>query len=132
MMRKVFLRSELITIAFFFTFSLCSLDADLLVVFLQGCQILTCFRKFSLFHALSHVPMHKGALRVHEVKLVVDAREHLSNRSGVADHANSAHDFGKITTWHDSWWLVIVATEALTSLGTTSPRYIMQQAMYLP
>merc|ERR1719213_675178 len=44
------------------------------------------------------------------VKLVVDAREHLSNRSGVADHANSAHDLGEITTWHDSWWLVVDAT----------------------
>merc|ERR1711904_146961 len=33
-------------------------------------------------------------------------------------------------------WIVrlvlIVATDALTSLGTTSPRYIMQHAMYLP
>ena len=33
-------------------------------------------------------------------------------------------------------WIVrlvlIVATEALTSLGTTSPRYMRQQAMYLP
>merc|ERR1711935_1074306 len=33
-------------------------------------------------------------------------------------------------------WMVrlvlMVAMEALTSLGTTSPRYIMQQAMYLP
>jgi len=33
-------------------------------------------------------------------------------------------------------WMVrlvlMVATEALTSLGTTSPRYIRQQAMYLP
>merc|ERR1712138_173828 len=88
-MHKVFLRSELIAIAFFFTFSLCSLNANLLIVFLQGRQILTCFREFSLFHALSHVPMHKSTLRVHEIELVVDAGEHLSNRSGVADHANS-------------------------------------------
>ena len=33
-------------------------------------------------------------------------------------------------------WMVLlvlmVATAALTSLGTTSPRYIRQQAMYLP
>merc|ERR1719240_2297160 len=33
-------------------------------------------------------------------------------------------------------WMVglvlIVATDAFTSLGTTSPRYIMQHAMYLP
>jgi hypothetical protein len=28
--------------------------------------------------------------------------------------------------------VLIVATEALTSFGTTSPLYIMQQAMYLP
>merc|ERR1712164_62098 len=109
-MRKIFLRSELIAIAFFFTFSLCSLDANLLIVFLQGCQILTCFREFSLFHALSNIPMHKSALRVHKIKLVVDAGEHLSNRSGVAYHANCPHDFGKITTWHDSWWLVVDAT----------------------
>merc|ERR1712050_156244 len=29
-------------------------------------------------------------------------------------------------------FVLIVATEALTSFGTTSPRYIIQQAMYLP
>merc|ERR1719377_515495 len=29
-------------------------------------------------------------------------------------------------------FVLIVATAALTSLGTTSPRYIMQQAMYFP
>lgn len=28
--------------------------------------------------------------------------------------------------------VLIVATEAFTSFGTTSPRYIMQHAMYLP
>jgi len=28
--------------------------------------------------------------------------------------------------------VLIVATEALTSFGTTSPLYIIQQAMYLP
>jgi len=28
--------------------------------------------------------------------------------------------------------VLIVATEALTSFGTTSPLYIMQQAIYLP
>lgn len=29
-------------------------------------------------------------------------------------------------------FVLMVATEAFTSFGTTSPRYIRQQAMYLP
>merc|ERR1712086_284123 len=43
---------------------------------------------------------------------------------------------GKPVGHQSTNWMVrlvlMVATAALTSLGTTSPRYIMQQAMYLP
>merc|ERR1712224_787807 len=97
--------------------------------------------------------MDERTLRAHQIELVVDAREDLRNCSGVADHAHCPHDLGKVTTRHNGWWLVvephlkpvgdqstnwivrfvlIVATAAFTSLGTTSPRYIKQQAMYLP
>nr|GMC48226.1 UDP-Gal or UDP-GlcNAc-dependent glycosyltransferase [Ipomoea batatas] len=38
---------------------------------------------------------------------MVDAREHLSNTRGVGDHANSPLHLGEITSWNDSWWLVI-------------------------
>merc|ERR1712110_1283098 len=104
------LRSEFIAISFFLSFSFSSLDANLLVILLQRGKILTCFAELAFLHTLTNIPMDKGALRVHQIELVVNTREHLSNRSGVADHANSAHDLGKVTTWHDSWWLVVDAT----------------------
>merc|ERR1712166_920250 len=97
--------------------------------------------------------MDEGSLGVHKIELVINAGEDLSDGSGGGDHADSAHNLGEITTGNNSWWLVVdtaletswapvtnwmvllvlmVATEALTSLGTTSPLYMRQQAMYLP
>merc|ERR1719238_396728 len=75
--------SELIPITFLFAFALCCLDAHLFVVLLQSCEILTCFAEFSFFHTLADIPMHEGALAVHEVKLVVNARKDLCDGSGV-------------------------------------------------
>merc|ERR1712076_329902 len=112
--------SELIAVALLLTLALSGLDAHLLVVLLQGGQILASLRKLTLLHAFTDIPVHKRALAVHQVELVVDPRENLRDRRGVADHAACTHDLGQ------------VATAAFTSFGTTSPRYIMQQAMYLP
>merc|ERR1712224_293207 len=80
------LRSELVTVTFLLTLSLCCLDANLLVILLQSCEIFTRLGEFSFFHAFSDIPVDEGAFRVHEIELVVDAREHLSNGRGVADH----------------------------------------------
>ena len=44
---------------------------------------------------LTDVPVDEGTLRVHEIELVVDAREHLSDGGGVRDHADRAHDLGE-------------------------------------
>merc|ERR1712054_457645 len=49
------------------------LDADLLVVLLQRCKILTRLGELALFHSLSDVVMDEGTLRVHQVELVVNA-----------------------------------------------------------
>merc|ERR1712182_167752 len=97
--------------------------------------------------------MDERTLRVHQIKLMVDAREDLRNCSGVADHAHCPHDLGKVTTRHNGWWLVVDTTlEASRGpvnkldrslrldccncgvhvLGDDVPRYIKQQAMYLP
>merc|ERR1712039_379514 len=73
-------RLELVAIAFFFTFSFCSLDTHLLVVLLQSRKVLTGLAEFSLFHAFANVPMHKCTLAVHEVELVINAGEHLRDR----------------------------------------------------
>ena len=50
-------------------------EADLLVVLLQGGHVLPGLRELTLLHALAHVPVHEGALGVHQVELVVQPAE---------------------------------------------------------
>ena len=38
---------------------------------------------------------------------MIDSGEDFSNGSGVGDHADGSHDLGEITTWYDSWWLIV-------------------------
>jgi hypothetical protein len=80
-------------------------------------------------------------------------RAHLGDGRGVGQHAHGALHLGQVASGHNGGWLVVDTaleasgapvdeldgalgldhrTAALTSLGTTSPRYIRQQAMYLP
>merc|ERR1712167_312114 len=51
--------------------------------------------------------MDKGSLGIHEIELVIDSGEDLSDGSGVGDHAHGSHDLGEITSWNDGWWLVV-------------------------
>jgi len=51
--------------------------------------------------------MDEGTLGVHEIELVIDSGEDLSDGSGVGDHADGSHDLGEITTWDNGWWLVV-------------------------
>lgn len=44
------------------------------------------------------VPVHEGALGIHEVELVVEAGENFRDGSRVGDHANGALHLGKVTT----------------------------------
>merc|ERR1711920_1145291 len=101
---------ELVAVAFFFTFSFCSLDTHLLVVFLESRKVLTGLAEFSLLHAFADVPMHKCTLAVHKVELVIDAREHFCDGGGITDHAARTHDFSQIATRNHSWRLIIDAT----------------------
>mmetsp|Transcript_36675 Transcript_36675/g.35455 ORF Transcript_36675/g.35455 Transcript_36675/m.35455 type:complete len:459 (+) Transcript_36675:54-1430(+) len=93
--------------SFFFSLSLGSLDSDFFVVLLEGGEILSGFGEFSFLHTLSDVPMHEGSLGVHEIELVIDSREHLSNGGGVGDHADGSHDLGEISSWDDGGRLVV-------------------------
>merc|ERR1712091_768336 len=56
---------------------------DLLVVLLEGRQVLTGLRELALLHALPDIPVNECTLGVHEVELVVDALEHLSDSGRV-------------------------------------------------
>merc|ERR1712076_215519 len=107
--------SELIAVALLLTLALSGLDAHLLVVLLQGGQILASLRKLTLLHAFTDIPVHKRALAVHQVELVVDPRENLRDRRGVADHAACTHDLCQVATGYHCGWLVIDA--ALESCG---------------
>merc|ERR1719163_2220300 len=101
--------SELIAVALLLAFTFGGLDADLLVVLLESSKILAGLRELALLHTLTDVPVDEGALRVHQIELVVDAGEDLSDSRGVADHADSAHNLREVATRHDSWWLVVDA-----------------------
>ena len=41
---------------------------------------------------------------------MIDSGEDFSNSSGVRDHAYSSHNFSEITTWDNSWWLIVDTT----------------------
>jgi len=51
--------------------------------------------------------MDEGSLGVHQIELVIDSGEDLSDGGRVGDHADGSHNLGEITTWHNSWWLVV-------------------------
>ena len=51
--------------------------------------------------------MDESSLGVHEIELVIDSGEDLSDGCGVGDHADGSHDLGEVTTWNNSWWLIV-------------------------
>ena len=57
----------------------------------------------------SNLPVDKGPLGIHEVKLVVKSGPGLSNSRGVAQHAESALDLGQISSRDNSRGLVVDA-----------------------
>ena len=101
--------SGLILLSLLLALSLHGVDADLLVVLLQGSQILTGLGELALLHALTHVPVHEGALGVHQVELVVQTGPGLGDGGGVAQHADGALHLGQVTTRHHGGRLVVDA-----------------------
>merc|ERR1712032_477883 len=93
----------------FLTLTISGLSANLLVVLLEGGKILTGLGEFTFLHTLTDVPVHEGTLGVHEVELVVNARQSFGHSSGVGNHGAGAHDLGEIATRHHSGWLVVDA-----------------------
>merc|ERR1719420_2020110 len=102
----MFMTSELITIPFFFALPFSSFNADFLIVFFERCKIFTRFAELALFHTFTNIPMHKCTFGIHQIKFVIDARENLSNRRRVTDHAHCARYFCQIASWDHRWWLV--------------------------
>jgi len=97
----------LVLLAFLLSLALDGVDADLFVVLLQGGKVLTGLGELTLLHTLSYVPVDEGSLGVHQIELVVKTSPGLSDGGGVAQHADGSLYLGEITSWHDSWWLVV-------------------------
>ena len=89
--------------------SLSTVSSNLLIILLKGSHVLTGLRKLSFLHALTHVPVNKGTLGIHQVKLVVQASPGLSDGCGVAQHAHSSLYFGQVSTRYHSGRLVVNA-----------------------
>merc|ERR1711879_806459 len=101
--------SELVTIALLLALTLSRLDSDLLVVLLKCREVFAGLGELTLLHPFPDVPMHKSALRVHEIELVINARENLGNGGAVRNHAASTHHLGQVTTWDHGRRLVVDA-----------------------
>jgi hypothetical protein len=95
-----------------------AVGSNLLVVLLEGSQVLTSLSELTLLHTLTNVPMHEGTLAVHEVELVVKSRPGLSNGGGVGKHGNGSLDVSEATilrSGRDSHGLLVVDAELETS-----------------
>jgi len=51
--------------------------------------------------------MDEGSLGVHKIEFVVQSGENFSNSGRVRDHTNSSHNLSQVTTWDNSWWLIV-------------------------
>jgi hypothetical protein len=72
-----------------------AVSGNLLVVLLQGREILTGLGELAFLHTLTDVPVDEGTLAVHEVELVVETVPGLGDGGGVAKHGDGAVDRGQ-------------------------------------
>lgn len=70
-----------------------ALSANFLII-LKDSRVLM---DLSFLHDLTHVPVNKGTLGIHQVKLVVQVSPGLSSSCSVAQHAHSLLYFGQIS-----------------------------------
>merc|ERR1712018_635252 len=100
---------NLVFVALSIISSLSRVKANLLVALLKGSKIFPCLREFTFLHTLSDIPVDKGPLGVHEVKLMVEPGPGLGNGRCIAKHAHCPADFGQVPTRNNSWRLVVNA-----------------------
>merc|ERR1712167_516205 len=72
-------------------------------------MILAGLGELTLLHALTDVPVDECTLGVHQIELVVNAREHLGDGRRVGDHAHGTLHLGEIATRDDRGRLVVDA-----------------------
>mmetsp|Transcript_7267 Transcript_7267/g.13207 ORF Transcript_7267/g.13207 Transcript_7267/m.13207 type:complete len:248 (-) Transcript_7267:796-1539(-) len=103
-------RRLVLVIKILLTLSISSLGANLFVILLEGSKILTGFAELTLLHTLSNIPMDEGTLCVHEIELVINTTESLSNGRRVGNHTDGALHTGKISSGNHSGRLIVDST----------------------
>merc|ERR1711973_641200 len=99
--------SELVFIILFLSFLVHRINTNFFVILLQSSHIFSCFREFTFFHTLSNIPVDECTFGIHKIEFVIQTSPGFSNGSGIAQHAHSSLHLGQITTWNNSWWLVV-------------------------
>merc|ERR1719284_513305 len=100
----------------FVLLNISTVHANLFIVLLQSSKILSSLRELSLLHTLSNIPVNKGSLGVHQIKLVVKSSPGLGDGGGVGEHADSSWHLGQVSSRNNSWRLIVDAN--LESSGT--------------
>jgi hypothetical protein len=83
------------------------INRDLLVVLLQHRQVLAGLVELALFHPLVDVPVDEGALREHQVELLVQLVPGGLDGGGVGQHASGPLDPRQVPAGDDSRGLVV-------------------------
>ena len=97
------------SIVFFSLLIIAAVDANFLVVFLEGGGVLARLAELSLLHSFADVPVDEGALGVEEVELVVQTGPGLGDGGGVGEHTHCALHLCEVAAGHDGGWLVVDA-----------------------
>jgi len=90
-----------------FAFTIGRVETDFFVVLLEGGEIFTGFGEFTFFHTFTDIPVNEGTLGVHEIELVVKTGPSFGDGGGVGQHADGTLNLGEVTSWDNSWWLVV-------------------------
>ena len=90
-------------------FSVSRIQANFLIILLQRSQIFTSLRELSFLHSLTHVPVDKRTLGIHQIKLVIQTGPGLRNSCGVTQHTHSTLNLGQVTTRNSCGGLVVDA-----------------------
>src|SRR3569832_1041874 len=85
------------------------LRSNFFVVLFERRQVFTSLAEFTFFHTFTNIPMDKGSLGVHEIKLVVNATQSFGNGCGVGNHAHGALQCRRVTARNLSRGLVVDA-----------------------
>jgi len=103
MKNKIYIKWSTLLLSLSFS----SLDSDLFIIFFKGSQILSSLWELSFLHTLSDIPMDKGSLGIHKIEFMIKSAEDFSDSCGIWDHAACSHNFSKITSRDNSWWLIV-------------------------